>query len=114
MKFSQVGDGQQFEYQGVVYTRQGPLMGVDNAGNSRMIPRSADVTVIGSTPFAVKAEPDLQQTMTIEKVLNAFAHFEEQFNLCLQNAGSDQPELSSIKQCLSMASKTFKSHITSD
>jgi len=114
MKFSQLADGQQFEYQGVVYTRQGPLMGIDKTGNSRMIPRSAEVVVPDGRPRTTKTELNLQQTISLAKAMNAFADFEVQFSQCINSTGDEQIDVSSIKQCLSDARNTFKSNIASD
>jgi hypothetical protein len=47
IKFLHLQTGQQFEFQGVHYTKVAPLIASNNAnGSQRMIPRSAAVTVL--------------------------------------------------------------------
>jgi len=113
MKFSQIAEGQPFEYQGVVYTRKGPLTGVDEQGKSKMIPRSAEVKPLGKqleTP-----EPDLQQSITLEKALQVHASFEKEFISCIENSSQDNSAtLDAIRKCLAHANKVFKTDIQTD
>lgn len=115
MKFSQISDGQQFEYQGVVYTRKGPLMGVDNKGNSKMIARSADVRPLDNTQAEAKTQTDLLQTITRQDALNAFATFEDHIHRCIQQlARKKQITFSDVEKCLANASSVFKAELLSD
>lgn len=48
MKFLQLGLGERFEYEGVVYTKSSPMLASrDGDGSSRSIARSADVRPLG-------------------------------------------------------------------
>lgn len=107
MKFSQIADGQQFEYQGEIYTRKGPLMGVDKDGNSKMIARSADVNIIASKISETKTEPDLQQSITLEKAMHAFKIFEKAFEQCMEDEAD-------IKECMRKAGAIYKSSLIGD
>ena len=107
MKFSQVGDGQQFKFQGVIYTRKGPLMAVDKEGNSKMIARSADVNIISREVTGTKTEPDLQQSITLEHAMHAFKIFEEAFEHCM----GDEAD---VQECIRKAGAIYKSSLIGD
>lgn len=107
MKFSQVADGQQFEYQGAIYTRHGPMMAVDENGNSRLIPRSAEVSpATGKTPGPA---PDRQRPITVEQAIDSFEIFYERLINCLQDkaAGTDKIKLPDVQQCLETARQAY-------
>ena len=112
MKFSQLADGQQFEYQGVVYTRNGPIMAIDAEGNSRMIPRSAEVKPFGTV--AEKPRLDLTQTITIETALAQHGKILDELRQCITAHGDDAGNVSTstVEECLVMADQKFRAKIT--
>lgn len=60
MKFPQLSIGQRFTWQGRGYTKSGPVAATDaETGQSRMIPRSAEVTLVEATPPPSKGRSSL-------------------------------------------------------
>ncbi|MDH5179660.1 MAG: hypothetical protein OEZ39_18155 [Gammaproteobacteria bacterium] len=101
MKFVQVDDGQQFEYQGKIYTKKGPMMAVDATGASKLIPRSADVTPASGQTMSKPATPDPSRQIAVQQVLAAFDRF---YVSCESLArGEDQ----AVAQKLEEARQTF-------
>lgn len=63
MKFSQLPVGQRFEYEGLLYTKVGPLTArEERSGRQRMIPRSVEVSLPGVGPLA----PPTARTMPLD------------------------------------------------
>ena len=103
MKFSQIADGQQFEYQGTLYTRQGPLMGVDTKGMSKMIPRSAEVKTmtVGSAEPETRPDPVISVEQT-EHVLDGFCAL---LTDCLDKTAADADSIktTNIQKCIAQS-----------
>lgn len=107
MKFNQLAEGQQFKYQGRVYTRKGPLMAVDEKGNSKLMPRSAVVTPLsGSSPEPV---PDLERKITVEQAIESFEAFYTHCLNCLDGIENsiDADQLAEIRQTLEAAKQDY-------
>ena len=107
MKFNQIADGQQFEYQGVVYTRSGPIMATDAKGRSKMIPRSAEVRLLSTAAEAKTTAP--QKKITVDKAIRAFDDFNAQLNDCMQGQADETGviNIEAIQQCMSSARQAF-------
>lgn len=88
MKFVQVADGQQFEYQGKTYTKKGPLMAVDDTGSSKLLPRSAVVKLL--TGIAPPPASDKNRSIKVEQVIDAFETFYGQCQSLLQDTGTGE------------------------
>lgn len=108
MKFNQIADGQQFEYQGTVYTKKGPLMAVDAQGQSKLLPRSAAVSPL--TPQADELPPPAAATpITLGQAHEAFETF---YARCLASietyaADLDSHALTDLKQALDTARQAY-------
>ena len=107
MKFNQIADGQQFEYQGVVYTRSGPIMATDSDGRSKMIPRSANVRPISTAAEVKTAAP--QKKIPVDKAISAFEDFNTHLDHCLQNQTDETGvvNIEAIQQCMTSARQVF-------
>ncbi|MGB5198723.1 MAG: hypothetical protein WBN68_07565 [Sedimenticolaceae bacterium] len=78
MKFHQIPPGAAFRYKDTVYRKVSPLKGANEAdGSHRLIPRSAEVTLLDEGGPAVPATPldsltSRQVTRAIEELVSAF------------------------------------------
>jgi hypothetical protein len=74
MRFSQVPVGQRFEYEGAFYTKVGPVTARDDrSGRQRMIPRSAEVVLLGAGPVApVAASPAALDSERVRAAFEAY------------------------------------------
>lgn len=92
MKFYLLAPGQRFEYKGEIYVKTRPLIALHEAsGKERLIPRSANVSLIQgyAPPPSPPPEPE-QPPLQAEAVLEAFDAFYARCLLCLEEL---EPEL---------------------
>lgn len=105
MKYLQLADGQQFEYQGDIYTKKGPMMAVDRSGASKLIPRSAVVTpVSNAVPASATDRPSGK--IAIQDMLALFEAFYASCHALLDE--SEKPK----QQQLATAKDKFLSELS--
>lgn len=104
MKFVQVTDGQQFEYEGESYTKKGPMMAVNSKGNSKLLARSAVVKPLtGTTPdtTAPKKNPQLDMAQ-VTTALDIF------YTICLDLLNdTDHVDKNEARNKLALARQDF-------
>lgn len=82
MKFNLVPIGEQFSYEGVLYTKAGPISAcADIDGKNRMIPRSANVTLSNQVDAGACPATD-EKLIPITNVITAVNNYHEQ---CLES-----------------------------
>lgn len=102
MKFNLVPSGAAFSYQGIMYTKSGPISAcADLDGKSRMIPRSANVTLGNSIAAGEDVMIEAKQ-IPLAEVLNALNDYHLQ---CLESVQVVSSEAS--KETLAGIKKTM-------
>jgi hypothetical protein len=101
-KFYLLPIGEQFRYGGAVFTKNAPLTAIDEQGNQRMIPRSANVE-----PAGMSAASTTKQDSSRQLLLAATADYHGTCLELLKEIGSSadpdalshaQPRLESARQ----------------
>ncbi len=83
-RFSQLGLGEQFDFQGTTYVKTSPLIAQNvDAGNQRMIPRSALVTI--SENGAPGGETPAPQSVAASAVMKAVEDYHQSVSLSLSH-----------------------------
>jgi hypothetical protein len=73
MRFPQVPIGQRFTFQGRQYTKTGPLTASEeHTGRQRLLPRSAEVTLIDAAGQAVKETKQRYKRAELVRLLTNF------------------------------------------
>ena len=73
MRFPQLALGQRFEFQGRQYTKNGPLTASEEAsGEQRMIPRSAEVTLLDAEGQPVREVKQRYSRTEVNGLLQRF------------------------------------------
>ncbi len=100
MKFAQLPIGTRFRFQGQEYTRTSNLMAQPaTAGNSRLIPRSAEVTALDAPPV----QPEIPREIPAERVDAAMQGLAGEINDLLHASGLDAVRLSQLSRELQQA-----------
>lgn len=107
MKFNQLVEGQQFKYQGKIYTRSGPLMATDAQGQSKLMPRSAVVTPLSDS--SPEPAPEPTKTITVAQARESFESFYTHCVDCLHELENDlaADKLAAMKQALESARQDY-------
>lgn len=94
MKFQHLKIGQQFEYKGESYIKDGPLMAMHQAsGKKVLIPRSADLVITENSPTQAKVE--LSDSIDSTVVIQALDTYESR---CLELFESIAADIRSDKR----------------
>ncbi len=73
MRFPQVPIGQRFIFQGKQYTKNGPLTATEEgSGSQRMVPRSAEVTLIDSAGHPVQERKQRFNRSEVSSLIRRF------------------------------------------
>ncbi len=80
MKFSQLLVGQRFEFEGLLYTKVGPVTArEERSGRQRMIPRSGEVSLLGVAPLTPPTAPaTILDTDRVRAAINRYHAAAEQ------------------------------------
>ena len=83
MKFYLLPVGEKFSYQGIDYTKSGPLTASSDVnGQNKMIPRSANIVVSKDIDVG-KLEKSKDEFLPVAKVMDAVNVYHQQSNYCL-------------------------------
>jgi hypothetical protein len=85
VKFHLLPIGESFSYQGITYTKSGPLTASsDDTGSNKMIPRSANIQVSKNLQINDITE-SLDTTLSSIDVADAIKNYHEVVNICLMD-----------------------------
>ncbi|VAW93824.1 hypothetical protein MNBD_GAMMA23-748 [hydrothermal vent metagenome] len=102
MKFYLVPIGEQFSFQGLAYTKSGPLTAsAELDGKSKMIPRSANVQLLNSAKLAVP-EAVKENLMSVNDILVMVNDYHSESLADIQSAVNEKT-YEGIKQKINMA-----------
>jgi len=106
MKFQHLPIGARFEFEGKHYTKTTPLVGIEEGGGQRMIPRYAVLRGLGD---GMVVTPDITESqLDVDGVLAAFAEFELVASRLLHEAtGAEGEQLAT----LTAAGRIFRNKI---
>ena len=101
MRFPQLPIGQRFRYQGKVFSKTGPLTASEEGtGNSRLIMKSAEVTLLDLAASALEAK----QQFTRQEVEALCARFQAELHVIINDYAGPQTSLA-IRDVLKLIEK---------